>query len=61
MSIYTRNGYENRNDYLNTLAETYEVPMETVHGLAAVLGPIEDFDGLVSHLSEYQDFEGLLH
>jgi CRISPR/Cas system CMR-associated protein Cmr3 (group 5 of RAMP superfamily) len=51
-TIYQQNGYKNREDYLNTLAEDFGVPVEEVHTLACILGPNEDFDGLVSHVEE---------
>ena len=53
-SIYQRNGYESREHYLQSLAEDYDVPLETVHTLANLLGPEEDFDGLVSHLADME-------
>jgi hypothetical protein len=50
--IYLENGYENREDYLKSLAEDYDVGLNTVHMLASLLGPDEDFDGLVSELED---------
>lgn len=47
MSVYTDNGYENREQYLKQLAEEYDIPLESVETMADVLGPTEDFDGLV--------------
>ena len=47
MSVYTDNGYVDRNDYLECLAEDNGVPFYVVKSLAALLGPSEDFDGLV--------------
>lgn len=55
MTSYTDNGYESRKDYLNTLAEEYDLPRRTVYELASVLGPNEDFDGLVTTLEDYAD------
>ena len=54
MSIYTDNGYESRRDYLENLAEEFEVPVEVVFSIANMLGSSEDFDGLVSSLEDYQ-------
>jgi hypothetical protein len=54
MSVYTENGYENRRDYLNSLAEEYRVPLEIVYAAADLLGPNEDFDGLVTTIQDYQ-------
>jgi len=52
MSIYTDNGYENRQDYLESLADEYGVDISTVMAAADVLGPNEDFDGLVTMLED---------
>jgi len=52
MSVYTDEGYENRRDYLESLAEEYELDIDTVLMAAAMLGPGEDFDGLVTTLED---------
>lgn len=52
MNIYQEHGYENRRDYLESLASEYEVDEETVFMLAGMLGKSEDFDGLVSELED---------
>lgn len=59
MSVYTENGYENRKDYLNSLAEEYGVPLEMVLAAADLLGPNEDFDGLVTTIGDLEpsDYE----
>ena len=51
--IYIRHGYENRRDYLKSLAEDYGFDYETVALLADTMGETEDFDGLVSMLEDY--------
>lgn len=56
MSIYEENGYANRREYLESLAEEFDVPMETVFTLASLLGKSEDFDGLINAL---EDTEGM--
>ena len=56
MSVYTKNGYTNRKDYLGSLSDEYLVPREAVFALAAMLGPDEDFDGLIAAL---EDAEGM--
>ena len=53
--LYLENGYENREDYLKSLAENYDVSLNTVHMLASLLGPDEDFDGLVSELEDAEE------
>jgi hypothetical protein len=49
MNVYKDNGYKDRNDYLDCLAEEYG---DNVYALAEVLGEDEDFDGLVSVLED---------
>ena len=56
MNIYKENGYENRRDYLNSLAEEFDVDRETVYMLASLLGKEEDFDGLVTTLEDEYGF-----
>ncbi|MDO5835655.1 MAG: hypothetical protein Q4P17_04030 [Methanobacterium sp.] len=48
--VYTNNGYENRDDYLESLADEYGINLETVKVLSDILGDCEDFDGLLSML-----------
>lgn len=52
MSIYTDNGYENRREYLKSLASDYGVDESIVFSLASILGKEEDFDGLVTELED---------
>lgn len=54
-TVYERNGYANREAYLDSLAATYGVPKDVVYSLADMLGPNEDFDGLVSALDDLDD------
>lgn len=51
-TIYEDNGYQNREHYLDTLAETLGLDQTEVHALADLLGPTEDFDALVSALED---------
>jgi len=55
-NIYQENGYKDRQDYLECMAEDYGVPLEVVVSLAEVLGENEDWDGLVLAL---EDAEGM--
>jgi len=58
MSIYTDEGYEDREDYLRNLAEDYEMSYEDVKSLADILGANEDFDALLTELDDYvQDLD----
>lgn len=52
MNIYQENGYTDRKDYLNTLADDLGVDIETVYTVADLLGQTEDFDGLISMLED---------
>lgn len=49
MSIYTDNGYANREEYLAELRDEYG---ELVDYLITVLPASEDFDGLVTELED---------
>ena len=51
--IYTDNGYTDRAEYLDSLAEEYEIDIGVVLNLAEILGPNEDFDGLVTTLQDH--------
>jgi len=53
--VYVLNGYRDRKDYLESMAEEYGVSDEKVALLADILGPDEDFDGLVSSLEDLSD------
>lgn len=50
--IYIENGFNNREEYLEYLAEDYGVDINVVIALADVLGPNEDFDGLVTSIQD---------
>ena len=52
MSIYQDNGFENRREYLASLAEDFGLPFETVLNVAYMLGRSEDFDALVTTLED---------
>jgi hypothetical protein len=49
---YTRNGYKDRSDYLDSLADDRGLDLFAVSMIADMLGPDEDFDGLVSELED---------
>ena len=52
--VYAQNGYEDREDYLNSLAEEKGIDRLTVDMIADMLGETEDFDGLISTLDDYK-------
>lgn len=54
-NIYQQHGYENRQEYLESLAEDYGVDFEVVEAIATTYGPEEDFDGLIMALEDYSD------
>jgi len=49
-NIYQQNGYDSRDDYLQCLADDYNLPLEFVYNLADLLGESEEFDALISAL-----------
>ena len=51
--IYQEHGYKDRDDYLKSLAEEYEIDADMVFAMADMLGPNEDFDGLVIAIEDY--------
>lgn len=55
MSIYQENGYNNRRDYLISVADDFGVPQDHVFSIASLLGSSEDFDGLISMVSDLAD------
>jgi len=55
MTIYEENGFTSRKEYLQSLAEDYDMDYEDVEMLAATLGATEDFDGLVTALEDYYE------
>jgi hypothetical protein len=52
MSIYTDNGFANREEYLQSLREDYG---NLVDIFTSILPPSEDFDGLVTELKDAMD------
>lgn len=55
-NVYKENGYENRREYLRSLAEEFDMDYSDVATIASVLGESEDFDGLISALEDFEDF-----
>lgn len=53
MPVYEENGFTSRKEYLESLAEDYDMDYEDVEMLAAILGETEDFDGLLTALEDY--------
>jgi hypothetical protein len=57
--VYAANGYKDRDDYLNSLADDRGIDSFTVNMMADILGDSEDFDGLVTELED-MEYSGLL-
>lgn len=55
MNVYQENGYKNRRDYLECLAEDYGVEYDVVVMFADLNGASEDFDGLIVMLDDYSE------
>ena len=53
MTVYKENGYSNREDYLKSLAEDFDMEYKDVLMLATTLGEEEDFDALITSLEDY--------
>lgn len=51
-NIYQQNGYKDRVDYLQSVAEDYGTDRMIVSSMAEILGDDEDFDGLISALED---------
>lgn len=56
MEVLRKNGYDGLKEYLQDLADEYDVPYSVVVSLYSCLGESELFDGLVSAV---QDAEGM--
>jgi hypothetical protein len=55
MNVYIENGYENRQDYLECMADESGISIDEVLMMADLLGESEDFDGLVSMVEDFSD------
>jgi len=61
MNIYEENGYENRKDYLQSVADNYGIDIDKVYALAYVLGAGEDFDGLICSIQDYLSMSPIIN
>lgn len=57
LNIYQEYGCANRKEYLESLADEYNVDTNTVFTLALMLGKSEDFDGLISALEDAEEWD----
>ena len=53
MTMYEENGCSNREDYLKSLAEDFDMEYKDVLMLATTLGEEEDFDALITVLEDH--------
>lgn len=51
-NVYEMNGYADRQDYLDDLADNMGLDRSVVSLMADLLGETEDFDGLVTSLED---------
>jgi len=58
-TVYEANGFKNRKEYLESLADEYGVSLETVYCIAFLYGDSEDFDGLISALNDAEIMESV--
>lgn len=56
-NVYEMNGYTDRQDYLDDLADNMGLDRSIVSALADLLGETEDFDGLVSSLEDFGGYD----
>lgn len=49
-NVYQEHGYRDRHEYLQSISEEYDTPIDVVITVADMLGPEEDFDGLIQFL-----------
>jgi hypothetical protein len=58
-NVYEMNGFADRQDYLDDLADNMGLDRSIVSALADMLGENEDFDGLVTSLQDInpEDFD----
>lgn len=57
MNVYQEHGFDCRWDYLEYLADKYDVTFDVITSIAEELGESEDFDGLIDILEENNFFE----
>ena len=55
--VYEMNGYADRQDYLDDLADNMGLDRSIVSALADMLGETEDFDGLVTSLEDFGGYD----
>ena len=56
-NVYQMNGYADRQEYLDDLADNMGLDRSIVSALADMLGETEDFDGLVTSLEDFGGYD----
>ena len=55
-AVYASNGYKDREDYLDSIADDRGIDRTAAGMIADMLGESEDFDGLINALDDLDDF-----
>ncbi len=48
------NGFDDREQYLESIADPYDVSIDLAYAVTDILGPDEDFDGLVAAIGDFK-------
>ena len=56
MDIYWQNGFKNRREYLEYIADEYGIDTDIVISFSSILGEEEDFGYLLSVLNDYAEY-----
>jgi hypothetical protein len=56
-NVYEMNGYADRQEYLDDLADNMGLDRSIVSALADMLGETEEFDGLVTSLEDFGGYD----
>jgi hypothetical protein len=57
-TVYEREGYDSREEYLKVLSEEYNLPLEVVTKLADQVGKSKEFTDLIVALQDLKDGDG---
>ena len=56
LNVYWQNGFRNRREYLEYLADEYGIDISVVISFATILGEDEDFEELIFTLNDYEEY-----
>jgi len=57
-NVYQEKGFKDREEYLESIGEDYDIPAGFIEAMSDVLGESEDFDGLLSSMEDYESMFG---